>query len=123
MTVYSGDGHGAATTTLNRRDSGAGSTPRIIVTAPRDLNEPVAARGIVINPFTGRCYGPCTGLRRRIPEADRNRMIPEDMLRATNPALTAYVTKLRQDMDAEAELAKVSGPKSCIMTTVDTDSI
>ena len=79
--------------------------------------------GATTTPLNGRCYGPRTGLRRRVPEADRNRMIPEDMLRATNTALTAYTTKLRKDIDAEAELAKVSGPKSSIMITVDTDLI
>ena len=132
MAVGLDNGHSAATTTTNGRGLEAGSiaeATETIVTAPRDGNEPVAAT------INGRHYGPRSGLRRRIPEADRNRIVLEDGLRAVNTtnsnghnveastALIAYTTKLLQDMDAEAELDNVSGPKSCIMTTVDTDLI
>ena len=137
-----GDAHSATTTTTNRRGLEAGSTteaPEIIVTAPRDGNEPVAAtingrhhrpgsiltrgprdsstftplpdddrRGLVINPFTERYYAPRSSrLRRSVPEADdRNRIVPEDVLRAVNTTngngydveastvLITYATKL-----------------------------
>ena len=82
------NGHSAATTTTNGRGLEAGSiaeAPEIIVTAPRDGNEPVAAT------INGRHYGPRSGLRRRTPEADRNPIVLEDVLRASLLSESALV--------------------------------
>lgn len=153
MAVAQTDGHVAAKTTSNGRGSTAEAPGIIVTApqdgngpvvkrgpAVPSLFTPAPETGreLIINPLIGRYfYGPRPGrpgLWRRIPEAG-DQTFPENLLNAIiasdsnlhdveiSTALVAYTTKLLKDMDAQAELKNVSGPKSCMMTTVDADFI